>query len=419
MMRSVVQRSLGVQVQVRQRMVGASSSCSRGFSTSSLPLQLPASNTAVGVAAAGFVTLLALGASAASSPDAASKAEHVAISPVSDQIVEETPKEEPSTLPQGIDLEELQKKVDILTSGAINEAFVFVKPHAATEKATELVRNGLLEAGIRIAKEGTLSHDVIDEQKFIDTHYGAIASKAVELKPEQLNVPAKGKAGFENMFREKWEDAVKQGKVYNAADACKKLGIDGAALDEKWSSLKRGENLIKFGGGFYCGKVDNIYVMNGFYMAMRAKYTEPPAKIQFFVVEWNPQRLSWEDFRGKVLGGTDPKEAEPGSLRRTVLENWESLGLPAMPNVGDNGVHASASPFEACAERTNWLGARLDSDRFGKAALALGIDQGKLTQWMEDAQVKHLGKTQSIFDILEDIDTADVLAILEQIKSEN
>ena len=29
----------------------------------------------------------------------------------------------------------------------------------------------------------------------------------------------------------------------------------------------------------------------------------------------------------------------------------------AKPNTGDNGVHASASPFEALAERMNWVSA--------------------------------------------------------------
>ena len=27
--------------------------------------------------------------------------------------------------------------------------------------------------------------------------------------------------------------------------------------------MKKGEGIIKFGGGFYCGKVDDIYVING------------------------------------------------------------------------------------------------------------------------------------------------------------
>ena len=65
---------------------------------------------------------------------------------------------------------------------------------------------------------------------------------------------------------------------------------------------------------------------------------------------------------GKVLGGTDPIEAADKSLRRHIYENWEALGLPAQPDVGDNGVHASASPFEAMAERHNWVKAASDSN---------------------------------------------------------
>ena len=61
---------------------------------------------------------------------------------------------------------------------------------------------------------------------------------------------------------------------------------------------------------------------------------------------------------GKVLGATDPTQAAAGSLRRQILERWRELGLKAEPNVGDNGVHASASPFEGLAERMNWIGAK-------------------------------------------------------------
>ena len=35
----------------------------------------------------------------------------------------------------------------------------------------------------------------------------------------------------------------------------------------------------------------------------------------------------------QVLGVTDPKDAEAGSLRRTVMEKWRDLGLEAEPNV--------------------------------------------------------------------------------------
>ena len=33
--------------------------------------------------------------------------------------------------------------------------------------------------------------------------------------------------------------------------------------------------------------------------AMRAKYCEAPAKIHYYLVEWDPSNLSWKDFRAK------------------------------------------------------------------------------------------------------------------------
>jgi hypothetical protein len=83
-------------------------------------------------------------------------------------------------------------------------------------------------------------------------------------------VPEKGKAEIEKLFGESWDGAVQSGQIYNAKDAAKKLGVDAAGINGKWSKLSRGKDLLKYGGGFYCGKVGDIYVMNGFYMEMRA-----------------------------------------------------------------------------------------------------------------------------------------------------
>ena len=83
-------------------------------------------------------------------------------------------------------------------------------------------------------------------------------------------MPAKGKAEFQKLFGLSWEDALSKGLVYNAADACGKIGGDGAALEKQWSKLSRDKDLLKFGGGFYVGKIGDIFVINGFYMSMRA-----------------------------------------------------------------------------------------------------------------------------------------------------
>ena len=57
-------------------------------------------------------------------------------------------------------------------------------------------------------------------------------------------------------------------------------------------------------------------------------------------------------------------------------------------DTGDNGVHASASPFEALAERSNWLRASVSKDAFGKALLASGIPLPLLTkEWFHGSIV--------------------------------
>merc|ERR1719181_444849 len=159
--------------------------------------------------------------------------------------------------------------------------------------------------------------------------------------------------------------------------------------------MKSGK-LVKFGGGFYCGLVDlkgkQLYVFNAFFMTMRSAFTAPGKSIHYYTVEWDPDTLSWEDFRGKVLGPTDPAEAPKDSLRGEILEKWSDLGLKSEPNVGDNGVHASASPFEALAERNNWMGATLEDDAFGKAMLASGIPKATIMEWTKDPQVMYEGK---------------------------
>ena len=76
---------------------------------------------------------------------------------------------------------------------------------------------------------------------------------------------------------------------------------------------------------------------------------------------------------------------------------------------GDNGVHASASPFEAMAERVNWCGQELKTDVFGAGMLASGIPEATVSAWSSDPQVEFEGKKQSLFDLLEDLDARDCL----------
>ena len=294
----------------------------------------------------------------------------------------------------------------------MNSAFVFIKPHAVTDKVVALVRNNLQQRGITIDSEGQIDAKTIESNQLIDNHYYAIASKATLLKPEQLNVP---EDKFQKQFGLSWKDALAQGKVYNALDGANKLKLSAGELDALWAKTKKAGNMIKFGGGFYCGEVQpGMYVFNGFFMSMREKYVKAGASIYYFTITWPESKYSWADFRGEILGATDPATAPSTSIRNIVLTLWKDLGLPAKPNVGDNGVHASASPLEAFCERRNWLGVKTQDDAFGKVLSDAGVTEATLDNWGFDPQVRALGGESkgSLWDSLEDKNTSECLEAL-------
>lgn len=271
----------------------------------------------------------------------------------------------------------------------------------------DLVRKKLQEAGIRIVREQQIAAETIDEKKYIDKHYGAIAARAVLQQPSELVVQDGPKEEFKKLFGLSWEDAIKQGVVFNAKDTADKLGIKPLEVGEKFGKLQRGVDSLKFGGGFYVGKFDGIYCVNGFYTSMRAKYVTPGTCIYSYEVEWEPAMLPWKKFRGELIGATNPAEAAAGSIRQTILSDWNNLGLKAEPDGSDNGVHASASPFEGLAEKSNWLGASMREDPLGQAFIEAGVPLKNIEAWTGDPSVLFDGKKQSLFDLFEDVDVKD------------
>lgn len=305
--------------------------------------------------------------------------------------------------------------MEIKRAETVSSAFVFIKPHAVTDGVKQLVTNRFVSQGITVLSEGAISAETIDKDMLIDTHYGAIAARAMKQKPAELAVSQKAQDDFEKTFGLSWADALKKGAVYNLVDGAAKLGCNYAELGDKYDVLKKGAagpgtTLLKFGGGFYCGKVaEDVYVINGFYARMRSQFTVPGESIYYYQVEWDTRRLPWADFRGKLLGGTDPKTADGSSLRNEIFRTWKALGLTSEPNTGNNGLHASASPFEALAERSNWLGVPINKDYFGLAMLASGVPLSTIKAWSDDPAVMFQGKKQSLFDLLEDLDGRECL----------
>jgi hypothetical protein len=225
---------------------------------------------------------------------------------------------------------------------------------------------------------------------------------------------------FQKAFNESWEKVLKENRACNALDACERFKCNAAALNDAWGKA----NVVKFGGGFYCGLVTvngmSLYVFNAFFMTMRSKFVEGGASIHCYEIEWSPSKLSWDDFRNKVLGPTNPADGPEGSLRKLILDDYEKLGLSAKPDKGDNGVHASASPFEGLAEKMNWLNRPLEKDPFGLALLSAGLSNETIMEWSVDPRVTMPDGTQgSVFDALEDMDAESCLAKLAELNELN
>ena len=290
-----------------------------------------------------------------------------------------------------------------------NTAFVFAKPHANTPAVLEVIRTKFAEQGIKVLKEGIVTGEEIESKGFIDQHYYALAEKSTLTAGKDFPVTPEI---FKEAFGEDWSTVVAEGRALNALEFKNKfpaLQPEGA-LDKAWDATSASGKRMNLEGGLYCGQitVDGVE----YYMTMRGKFTSPGSSMHYYVVEFDPATLSWADFRGKVLGPTNPADAPTDSLRGIVAANWQELGLQAPCDDSDNAVHASASPFESLVERTNWLACYVADDPFGSALLAKGIPEATIKRWSNDPQVKYDDETAkekgmskgSIFDALKDLD---------------
>lgn len=245
-------------------------------------------------------------------------------------------------------LDELNKRIGTQVSKATNVAYVFAKPHANTPAVLEVIKSKFAKKGIKVLKEGVVTGEEIDKKGYIDQHYYAIAEKSTLTSGKDLPVNADK---FKGTFGEDWATVVAEGRAFNALEFKKKFAAFSkeGALDKAWDATNVDKKTrVKLGGGFYCGQiaVDGVkyYTFNAFFMTMRGKFTAPGTSIHYYVVEFDPETLPWADFRGQVLGPTDPKDAPADSLRGIIAADWKGLGLKAPCNGGDNAVHASASP---------------------------------------------------------------------------
>jgi hypothetical protein len=300
----------------------------------------------------------------------------------------------------------------------VNKAFLFLKPHANTAATQAFMRDWLYSKGLVMAEERILSGTQILSS--FDKQYSLVGRRALILKPYELELTAGNKTHFHEKFGVSWSEAVESGQVRNAAGAAEVLGISPQQLSAAWLRSIADGDVVKFGRGFYCGLIQHIepdrpalFCINGFYPAMRSKYAQPKARIYTCSVLFDESTLSWQEFIDNCVGAVDPKLAHPESLRGVMYREWKELGLPNIPNSEENCIHASASAFEAFAERCNWLNTPWMSDPVGSRLFPLGMTPYIVQDWLNNSMVR--GKR--IFDHMQGLGCQECLDVAKQIFS--
>lgn len=293
----------------------------------------------------------------------------------------------------------------------VNTALVFVKPDANVPDVVSFVEEKFNELSIKILTRGVLTAEQLESDKIIDSHYGYIATVAMEIIPSTIEIGQAKQQEFASSFGTEWKDAAT--KMMTNPGAMQSLNIGPTELEQKWRAGKT----IKIAPSTYISQLDGgdgIFTVNGFYPAMRHQFVREGSSITWFVVEMEESAISWNKFRTDVVGTTDPAKAASTSLRGEIFQRWKELGMKEQSSMGANAIHASAGPLEGLKERMNFTKIALESDPFGKSLLGVGLAREKLDSWLTNAPATLNGQTDKAFDLTECMNTSTLLDLVRK-----
>jgi hypothetical protein len=305
------------------------------------------------------------------------------------------------------------------TIGGNNEYLFFIKPELTMKSQSinldeilEMIVGKIEEYGLRIRNIILLPSHYLKKYNIIAGHYGVINAIARDAK---ANLSAEAKLQFQSLFDISLREAdvlggLEFGTRYNELSA--------TAIDYLWQNTQ----VKKLGGGAYAGMLtidgQQVILANGFHPRQLEHFVAPSRSIIAITLCGNTR---WSIARNKLIGKTNPNDAEPGSIRRTLLEHKEKFGLPAI-NQSWNGVHLSAGPVEALVEliryNSDFSTAQLlnfTDFSFGKL-LASEFSTEQIGIIMTNPEVTYEGKKSSIFDLTEEYDSDNALSILKKVQ---
>lgn len=284
----------------------------------------------------------------------------------------------------------------------LNNALLYIKPHACSVGVQFLISAVLDEHNIRVVVRGKYSSPEIEDLRLFSKQFGYLAQFAENTAPEAIVLESTELTAFKEAFGEDWSEVVTSHRVYNSSTACESLCFTDEKLYALWKgaaqhlTVRRGLRLCRVDSTNTCGDAElvstftePIYLINGFFPSLRATFAQEDATVHYMAVEWEGNQLSWPDLLKKVIGDSHPERADSQSIRGKMYQEWEELGLQKVPDRRDNGVHFSKSAFEGLADRLVWSkGVMMFTDPFGSRLLGINIPSLTVQNWLRNPVVQ-------------------------------
>ncbi len=319
-----------------------------------------------------------------------------------------------------------------VAGGQAEEYLFFLKPEAVGRGGVDEAFKLLYDMGLPLQVTGArvYSGRAMRERGIVAQHYAAI-NRVARLGAGALSDAAKA------AFGQKFGVPVEQARVYGALSLPAGGPYTAAQITAFWNDgLTRNNKPLEHGttklvpGTYALQLPDGSYILNGFHLSQLGQYTGSDALV---VVAFSvrtvvgPQtvarlreaygeerELSLLDFiRDRIIGATNPADAKPGSIRRTMLDRWTELGLDAKPDMQKNGCHFSAGPVEAMRELFVWFGRDVEETETGRFLVASGLPAALLRRLRDDPPSVTAGSRQMpLFDATEGMDRETLLGFL-------
>jgi hypothetical protein len=300
---------------------------------------------------------------------------------------------------------------------ARHEFLFFIKPEITLQAeknnlspAMEMIFKKINEFDLGIRRILLLTAPYLEKHNIIAQHYGVINAIARDVKANLTEKAA-------NVFAAQFNATINESNVYGGLEFLQAFpAFTAVTLDYLWQNSPT----VKLGGGAYCQalKIDGkpVFLVNGFHPRQLEHYTAKGRSIVAFTLVGN---LEWSEARNRFVGKTNPQNAEPGSIRRVLLENKDRYGLQTI-NSSWNGVHLSAGPVESLVELIRY-NSDFENDTilkpsdfvFGKL-LTECFNAETLGKIIENQTILFRGKKESIFDITEEKNNDEALSILKE-----